>query len=76
MYKNGSLFPLAIASRVDHQLDRFLLFFFYCVFNCQENEVRLGQVNEELYASLILAKIPWNKLQVFQFKAFLEKYTG
>jgi len=32
--------------------------------------------NEELCASLISANIPWNKLQVPQFKAFLEKYTG
>lgn len=32
--------------------------------------------NEELCASLISANILWNKLQVPQFKTFLEKYTG
>lgn len=31
--------------------------------------------NEELCASLISANIPWSKLQVPQFKTFLEKYT-
>jgi len=32
--------------------------------------------HEELCASLISANIPWYKLQVSQFKTFLEKYTG
>lgn len=32
--------------------------------------------NEDLCSALIQANIPWNKLQIPEFKNFLEKYTG
>ncbi|KAL4085190.1 hypothetical protein QTP88_023810 [Uroleucon formosanum] len=32
--------------------------------------------NEDLCSALIVANIPWNKLQITEFKNFLEKYTG
>ncbi|KAL4119421.1 hypothetical protein QTP88_012230 [Uroleucon formosanum] len=32
--------------------------------------------NEDLCSALIVVNIPWNKLQIPEFKNFLEKYTG
>lgn len=32
--------------------------------------------NEDLCAALVVSNIPWNKLQIPEFKNFLEKYTG
>lgn len=32
--------------------------------------------NEDLCLTLVAANIPWNKLQIPQFKDFLVKYTG
>jgi len=32
--------------------------------------------NKDLCSTLIVANIPWNKLQIPEFKNFLEKYTG
>uniref|UniRef100_A0A2S2PVX4 DUF659 domain-containing protein n=1 Tax=Sipha flava TaxID=143950 RepID=A0A2S2PVX4_9HEMI len=32
--------------------------------------------NEDFCSALIVANIPWNKLQIPEFKNFLEKYTG
>jgi hypothetical protein len=41
-----------------------------------ENKSKHDSFNEELCRSLVVANIPWNKLQVPLFREFLEKYTS